>query len=49
MFIKKNEFEDRWHDYLSSEKRLANKVGLIIRRRDGRAPAGETRLKYIVK
>lgn len=31
VFIKKSEFVDRWHDYLSTEERYANRVGLIVK------------------
>jgi hypothetical protein len=30
MYINKSEFPDRWHDYLSTEKRFANRVGIVV-------------------
>jgi hypothetical protein len=38
MHIEKNDFNDRWHDYLNSEKRLATRVGIIVSRKDGKKP-----------
>jgi hypothetical protein len=40
MYINKSEFPDRWHDYLSTEKRFANRVGIVVGYKDRHKPTG---------
>jgi hypothetical protein len=48
MYINKSEFLDRWHDYLSTENRYANRVGIIVSLRDGTKPSGKQQLQYLI-
>lgn len=49
MYINKSEFPDRWHDYLSTEKRTVNQVGIVVSFRDGHKPTGEQKLQYLLE
>jgi hypothetical protein len=49
IYINRSEFYDRWHDYLSTEKRYAKQVGIIVRFRDGHQPSGQQKLEPIVE
>jgi predicted double-glycine peptidase len=48
MYINKSEFPDRWHDYLSTEKRMADRVGIVVSFKDGHRPTGEEKLQYLI-
>ncbi len=38
MYIGKAEFMTRWHDFINSEQRIANRCGIVIRNKDGSKP-----------
>ena len=48
MYIRKEEFVDRWHDQLSSEGRLAVHVGIVIRNKDGSKPPAKQKVHYLL-
>ncbi len=48
VYINKSEFVDRWHDYLSTEKRLAVRVGIIVGFKDGHKPQGKQTLQPLI-